>query len=191
MYTLALMKEPDNAEETPIQLQIAEYQALESKISNLITYQSSLWAVLAIFLTLLSNIWSASPHKRLLEWGSALVVQLAVVFWYEWQRENYNIIAYIEQDMRPAIKRIAGSKRFWNYELWALKQRGDGFVWWEWLPATLGITVVVLASVWHRPWLSAQNKLSDLGGLVANVVAFGIILWRAVEMVRTRKGIPK
>src|SRR5690242_12937810 len=63
-----------------LHLHLAEYQMLMARLTNWITLQNSLYAVLIFFLALISGIWGSFRQHAILLWGVAFVVQLIAIF---------------------------------------------------------------------------------------------------------------
>ncbi len=130
-----------------IGLHVAEYQALMARLTNWITIQASLWAVLVLVLALAAQVWNSSSYRRVLAWGSVFMFQVVGIFWYQAQSEVYQIIRYVEKRLRPLVGPLVQDKSFWNYEKYLAEQRGEGFIWWEWTVALLCFSAIPIASI--------------------------------------------
>lgn len=179
-------KERNDAEsELLVQLHIAEYNMLMARLTNWITLQNSLWAVLVIFLALIAQVYNSLPSPRLLAWGSVLVAEYVCIFWYVMQLEVYRSIAYVEKELRPKIAPLVQNQRFWNWEAHVAEGRGTRFIWWEWMSAFLALLAVAgVALCRTRSWTR-----SDYLGLALASIVYISLLTLAIGMYRMRRRI--
>ena len=159
-----------------------------ARLTNMITVQASLWPVLAVFLAIAGQIWKDFQYHRLLAWGSVLVVQLIVVLWFQWQREIFRVVRYIEQDIRPEIAQFVKGRPFWNYERYLASCRGRGLIWWEWSLLLVCLLAIGLASWWQHPW-HPRSQPRDFIGLLVNAAALIVAYLAAFDAIRIRLGI--
>jgi hypothetical protein len=165
-------------------LHVAEYQALETRLTNWITLQCSLWAIIVVYFALVVQAWGDFPMKSALVWMSVLVLEVAAVYWYVWQTEIYNNVRYIETVLRPTLRGIVQTNEFWKYEYFISRERGEGFLWWEWLHCVHPLVAILLGTVASR---RAGWGTSAWVGLIVTALIYTFLLYLAITMVRTRR----
>jgi hypothetical protein len=136
-----------------IQLQIAEYNALTTRNTYLITLQYSLLPVLLIYVPLLIALRHQfkTPIKRtILLWGGFAGALLLAHLWAEDLWQQFNNIRYIEDKLRPEVTVMVGNPGIWCYEPFLNHQRGDSFQWWEWATPVVAAAVFILLVVYRR-----------------------------------------
>jgi hypothetical protein len=166
-----------------VQLHIAEYQALTTRSTYWITIQMSVWALVLIYLTLVTSIWSKdSSHARLLVWGSGIVIQLCLAGWYYAGNETYRNVFYIEHELRSLIQTVIGPQNFWKYEAFLAKRSGRKPVWSDTAPCiflVLGFGTVVCI---RRPFSGAE-----LWGFLLNMALTVHVIRQAYILVIARR----
>src|SRR5437762_8400043 len=116
---------PTNHDALMINLHIAEYQALTTRCTYWITMHFALLSVIPIYLTVVAAIWfsHSSIDRRLLFWGSGLMLQTLGWIWMQTQGEQYLAVLYMEQVLRPSIHRLVNEAQFWCYEPYLARMR--------------------------------------------------------------------
>jgi hypothetical protein len=168
------------------ELHIAEWNALMTRNTYLVTIQFSLWPVLVIFLTLASQVWGQLPKEaaptvldqnhRILIWAILAAIQMIGVGWVQLIWEQLSNIRYLEKNVRPFLVRTGLEPRFWLYEAYLVLERGSRFAGDYWLTAS-SLTVIPLVIVRLFPF-----SVTDYIGLAVNAI-LGLFLERKTRDV--------
>ncbi|MGH9745154.1 MAG: hypothetical protein ACRD59_03455 [Candidatus Acidiferrales bacterium] len=171
--------------QTLIQLHLSEYQALAARLTNWITLQYSLWAVLVFYVALIGQVWLTfpPPSRFVLVWGSVGIFEIVALFWCNSQMEVYRYVDYIERELRPCLEGQVGNQPFWKYEQYIDKTRGR-FVWWEWMLPFVCLLALTTAILWRRPW-----SCWDSWGLVITILVYILLFVGVASMVAFRRKI--
>ena len=163
-----------------IQLHVAEYQALTTRATHFITLMSSIWALVLVFVALAAHVRRSFPLPILL-WGSGVVLQTMMIFWMQFLTEQYQIVRYVEAQLRPLIQSVVGDALFWQYEPWLSKGRTKAPILWEYsvaLGVTLAMTYVIITSLPFSAW--------DYGGLTVNLGLLCAVVFKTSAAIKTR-----
>jgi hypothetical protein len=151
-----------------LQLHVAEYNALTTRNTYMITLQYSLMPVFLIYVPLMIALRHRMKDKirrELVLWGGFAGVLLLGHFWAEDLWQQFNNVKYIETQLRHEINQLTHGSRYWCYEHVLAIQRGTGLVWWEWgapvVALVLLILIVVYKQVEDRHELSLAKKSND------------------------------
>ena len=105
-----------------VDLHIAEYNALTTRCTNFANINNILLTALVAWVLVIVTIWD-NKFEHLLTWslilGSQIIAYINAIFLYE----NYNIVRYIENHLKPKIGQLLGIDSFWCYEEYLVKQR--------------------------------------------------------------------
>ncbi|SRR6266566_1665782 len=163
-----------------IQLHTTEYMALTTRATYLIAIMAAVWTLAVIYLGLVGQLASAQKLSRFkLYWGSGIVLQLVVVVWAQLLLEQYRLVLYVEENLKPTARKIIGGDfPFWEYEKFETKERG-AFPYWEILPplGTFAAFVAVLIHLWPLMGI-------DFGGVIANA---GLLAWMTSVVLQAAK----
>lgn len=174
-----------------INLHVAEYQALTTRNTYLVTLQFSLWPVLLLFLTLVSQVWNSIPKEpntptpdqahRVLVWSTAAALQLIGAAWVQLAWEQLSNLIYIEEHVRSDISHSLVGSKFWQYEVFLAKQRGSAFVGDYWL--TVGTIVLIpLLIVFAMPFMWI-----DYIGLGASMFLCAFLVIKTIGAMNLRR----
>ena len=95
------------------QLHIAEYEALATRNSYLITLQYSLLPAAVLIVTLFAQMWSANKdHNELLVWAVYASLLMVGIVWVDTLWEIYNNVWYVERELKPLISKLCGINCF-------------------------------------------------------------------------------
>src|SRR5689334_10829650 len=114
------------ARDSLIQLHIAEYNALTSRITNWLTLLNGVWVLMATVVVIIPYIWSLLPeegHNSVLYLALA-AVQIMLCVWAHMMFDQYSTIRYIEVQLRPKVALLVGHEQFWLYEAYMGPCRG-------------------------------------------------------------------
>ena len=78
--------------------------------------------------------------EYILTWGFLLGCHIIALINVNFSYEHYNIVRYIERDLKPKIKKFIDNEIFWNYESYLEKERNNNNKWiiiFEYLAVTL------------------------------------------------------
>lgn len=166
-----------------LQLHLAEYNALTTRVTYWLTLQFTVWPIVIGFWGLLALLWASGkvPEVPLL-WGGAFISQAFGLMWSGVTIEIYRAARYVEQDLKHMIEGAIGEgAAFWQYEQRNQEDRGEllPFVW-EWPIAVGGLVIVGWVAVRRLPWGAGDYFAFSLNaalalGLVAAAIAGGRI----------------
>jgi|WetSurMetagenome_2_1015567.scaffolds.fasta_scaffold487516_1 hypothetical protein len=103
-----------------IDLHIAEYNALTTRITYLINIQFILLTVGVTWILIAMNLFSSIKNNVVL-WIVLFGGQLIGYFASRMSVDIYTIARYIESSLKPDIKEIINHNKFWNWELYLNK----------------------------------------------------------------------
>ncbi len=168
-----------------VQAHVADYQAIATRITRFTSLQFVPWPALAAFLTLVGG-----THKLfdpiLVAWGTAGVVQVAVLTYYFALYEVYNHVRYLETELKPKLAELLklNTESFWGYEKY-LKKTGkanDPLIG-DVGPAFVSLLAVVLAAVSRIP-----GSGWDYLGSVVNGFLLVLTVTSVIRVVKVRRG---
>ena len=161
-------------------LHIAEYQTLTTRSTYWTTMQFSLAPVLFLVLALAAQAWNFIDH-RVLVWGCTFAIQCLIITWYQVGLEIYNNVRYIERKLRPQLRALLNTNDAWKYESYLRDQRNPVFVWWEYPPAILSLTTLLIVALFRRSWTPF-----DYVALAATIISFASVVWLTYCLVKLR-----
>jgi hypothetical protein len=179
-----------------IYVHLAEYQTLTTRCTYWITMQYAALTVILVYLSFAASLWNSVTDRRLLYWGSALILQVIGLFWMQIQGEQYTAILYIERVLRPALSQaVVHTSQFLCYEPFLARIRKThrsiptvNPELYE-IPIPIVATVIVLSAFVHALQSNGSRPLLGVGGwlgLIFNVLPL-LLLWkRAIEVRRIR-----
>jgi hypothetical protein len=168
-----------------IQLHTAEYEALTTKNTYLVTVQYSLGTILVLWFALVAQIYAAFNPKVLI-WASALVPQLIVLVFMAALIEIYGNTCYIERYLRPAITQLVRPDPFWTYEEHAIKYRAFVPLAWEWWPFAFCILVNTTVGVLRWRLIGLPFSTEDYL-LIPSAILFVVVLGLSIKATSVRK----
>jgi hypothetical protein len=132
----ALEAQPANSSSSDmLQLHMAEYNALTSRNTYLMTLQYQLLAALLVFLPLVYLLLKRNIRtNKIAVWGGLIGILGLGIFWAQDLYELFNNVKYIEKYLRPIVDQVAPQKEFWCYEPYLVVGRVTR---WGWLPQEL------------------------------------------------------
>jgi hypothetical protein len=131
-----------------VNLHVAEYEALMTRNTYLMTLQFSLLPVAALIISFVAPMWSHNhDHNRLLVWGIYGMLLTIAVIWSDTLWEMYNNVVYLEKELKPLVRQAAGRGAFWMYEPFLARLRGHGLMLWE-LALPLVSMILWSGTVW-------------------------------------------
>jgi len=114
------------------QLHIAEYEALMTRNSNIMTLQFSLLPAAVLIVALFAGMWSMNwDHNELIIWAVYTSLLVVSIVWTGTLWEIYNNVSYVERELKPLISDLCGSTAFWKYERHQARLRGTNPLPWE------------------------------------------------------------
>jgi hypothetical protein len=172
-----------------VALHAAEYEALMTRNTYLMTLQYSLLPAGILFVSLGVPLWSGNyDHNRLLIWSVYTVLLIVAIIWTDALWELYNNVLYLEQELKPTVRRATEATEFWMYERYQARVRGTGAMLWEYALPALATALYFLAicltwpfdSKWPFPWWQYV-------ACVLNAFVNRHLLLRSRDAVRLRK----
>jgi hypothetical protein len=183
-----------------IYLHLAEYQTLTTRCTYWITMQYAALTVILVYLSFAASLWNSVTDRRLLYWGSALILQAIGLFWMQIQGEQYTAILYIERVLRPALSQAVHASQFLCYEPFLARirkmHRSIPTVNPELyeIPIPTVATVIVLSALVHALQSNGSRPLLGIGGwlgLILNLLLLLLQWKRAIEVRRIRLAFSK
>ena len=163
-----------------IQAHMAEYQALTTRATYMITLMAGIWPLVLVAIALAAQLWRSFPRPFLL-WGSGVVLQTMLIFWTQLLIEQYQIVRYVEAELRPLIQPLVGEAPFWQYEPWLAKGRTKAPIFWEY-SVVIGVAVaVIIAAIVSFPF-----STWDYMGLAANLCFLTAVAIKTAAAIKTR-----
>ena len=180
-------KKQEDFIEKQIDLHIAEYNTLTNRCTYFINIQNILITALIAWIILIGTVWS-SKFECLLMWGLLIGSQIIAIINASIAYENYNIIRYIESELKPKISKLIRNENFWNYELYLIKQRrtikyeNKWLIIFDYLPVILLLFEMIIITIlrfchWHY-W--------DCLGVILNSILFVAIISKTIQTSKLR-----
>ncbi len=187
-----------------IQPHIAEYEALMTRATYFITIMAGIWPLVLIFLGVSIQFWKTQNvslnvawnnllqnhgQRAAMLWGTDAALQIVFLAWAQILSEQYNIVRYIEFDLRRLVRRVTRDPAFWQYEAFLTKQRGaknSAPPTWMELAVSIGAGILIVILVFVL-WPVSRWKQWDWIGLIANLMLFLFLLTMSVKAVRARR----
>jgi len=166
-----------------LDLHIAEYNALTNRETYWIAIQYSLAPVFLVCVSIVADRWTPS-HADSLIWIMALLGQALAFLWTQTLGEIYKVIIYLEQRLRPAIRKLAPEGSFWQYEQYTSEERNHFAVWWEYFFPALALVAVIGLAVWLQP-----SSRFDRVACCLNAVLVLVLFLKSAENIRLRRSI--
>jgi hypothetical protein len=168
-----------------VKAHVADYQVIATRISRFMSLQFVPWPALAAFLTLVGGTYKFFD-PILVAWGTAAIVQVAVLTYYFALYEVYNHVRYVETQLKPKVAELLklNTDSFWGYEKY-LKMTGKATdpLFGDIGPAFASLLAVVLAAVSRIP-----GSGWDYLGSVANGVLIVLTITSVIRVVKVRRG---
>lgn len=168
-----------------IQLHIAEYQALTSRVSNWLVLQAGLLSLVPIYLALAVQVWSSNVIvQEVVVWLTVIGLFHVGLVWAQTLIEHYTAVRYVECYLRPLIKKIVTTDLFWGYEPHLISNRPVPAVTWEYSIPFVGLTVLVATFLVR---VSQGISAWDIAGVI---ITFGLMIrlarlsWKAGQIRR-------
>ncbi len=164
---------------------LAEYQALTTRCTYLITMQYAFWPVAFGLFAFLSPLWDKHSHYWL-EWGGILLGELLAIGFYVTSCELYTHTLYIETQLKPTVMRLTADRSLWQWEPWLASRPGRRPEWWEcWITVCVALAIGCMGFV-RYPWAQI-----DWAGFFVSGSAFTFILRLNVMLVSLRHQFSK
>ena len=112
------------APEIQINLHIAEYNALTNRCTYIINMQSIILTVSVTWILIFVSLWNSISNNVII-WGFFLGGQLIGWIGSIMNYDLYNIVRYIESDLKPRVNEIVKNESFWGFELYLKKARSN------------------------------------------------------------------
>jgi len=168
-----------------LQLHLAEYNALTTRNTYILTIQYGLPAILLLFVTLVYTFRGKRGQVLGMQiWAAFIGAQIIGLVWAENLWEQYNNLKYIEEHLRPAVTSLVHDPSFWCYEPYRATERRTS--WWspEWATCSIGgilLVGILLCRLWpSRGTLrvkhirqTLRSNWIDVAGLV---ISFGLLI---------------
>lgn len=168
-----------------VQAHVADYQVIATRISRFMSLQFVPWPALAAFLILVGTTYKLFD-PILVAWGTAGVVQIAVLTYYFALYEVYNHVRYVETNLKPKVAELLklNTDSFWGYEKYLNGTgKANDPLYGDVGPAFVSLVAVVLAAVSRIP-----GSGWDYLGPVVNGVLLVLTATSAIRVVKVRKG---
>lgn len=160
---------------------VAEYAALTMRNTYWLTLQFAVWSIVLIYVTAAVFLWGKVDQAFLL-WGSAAIVQVAVLHWFHCGQEMYINVRYLESTLRPKVRELVGAQDVWGYEEFLARHRGPAPKVFETWPVALCVLGLALIGKAQYPWAT----IADCVGIVVNAVLLVGMVYGCVALVQTR-----
>lgn len=178
--------------EQEINLHIAEYNALTTRTTYFINFQFILLTALLAWIIVIVTIWD-SKLEHIYIWGLLLGAQLIGIINAFVTHEYYNIVTYLESDLKPEIIKLIKNKSFWSYESFLIKERGKKNIknwklFFEFLAVIFSGVIIIAIFIYRiHEWI-----LGDYIGLFLNIIFLIIqfILTNQSKKLRLRNWHP-
>jgi hypothetical protein len=146
-----------------MQLHIAEYAALTTRVTYWVYLQYATYAMAAALFGFLATSWADSNHKRDLAWMSVLALLFIGWALYHSTYELFTEVVYVETHLIPIIKKqaLVPHKDFWNFETFmkGLRQsRAKRFEWQYSFPVACFLTGIGLLWLLVRTLLDGHSR---------------------------------
>jgi hypothetical protein len=171
--------------DTLLHAHLAEYQALTTRCTYLITMQYAFWPVAFTMFAFLSPLWDKHGHL-LLEWGGILLGELLSIAFYVTSCELYTHTLYIERQLKPAVVKLTAEPALWQWEPWLASRSGRRPELWEsWITVCIALVLCFMGYT-RYPWTAI-----DWMGFVVSGAAFAFILRLNLMLVNLRHEFSK
>lgn len=144
-----------------LDVHLAEYNALTMRNTYWITLQYVVYGIAGAYLGCAAEA-AANNNIPLvpLMWVSGLVLQVLAWGLLQIQYEIFNNVEYLERRLKPAVKKLIGSREVWGYEPFLADQRAQPFARFEWKYSLLVLFLFVFVcivgfiawNVWRGHW---------------------------------------
>lgn len=155
---------PDSAEiraraRLTADIHLAEYQAIENRLTYWVTLQYAIYSV--AILLLLGIVQYLKGNVQI--WAGAAFLLFIAWAWFQTGCEMFMCVIYIEEWLRLGLQDLTHNDEiFWQFEPFMNAIRSRGFVWFEWrlglLPPFL---LAVVVSIWLIVSKTCPWALSD------------------------------
>lgn len=170
-----------------VQAHVADYQVIALRVSRFMSLQFVPWPTLAAFLTIVAGTQKLFD-PILLAWGTAGVVQVAVLTYYFALYEVYNHVRYLETELKPKVAVLLdlNTESFWGYEKY-LKKTGKAYapLFGDVGPAIASLLAVVRAAISRK---TESGSGWDQFGLALNVFLLVLTGASVIRVVKVRMG---
>jgi hypothetical protein len=148
---------PSKIDGAPLNVHLAEYTALTTRMTYWISLQYLTYSVGAVVLSLLVQAWAtAKLNPMTLAWIGFFLVLLLIWAWIYIVWEILNTAVYLEGELRVKVEGLIGEKAFWGWEPYLAGQRNKGYNKYEW---TFALLVLLVLGVGTFGWtMSAVMK---------------------------------
>jgi hypothetical protein len=163
-----------------IELHIAEYNALTARCTYYTNIQK---IILTAGMTLVAGLiasWKVEPeYNYIFRWGILCVLQIFGIISIRLFSDEYNLIYYIESNLRPKIMELIGEEiaSFWNYQAFNAKTRSKLYKRVERLAA--GYLEVILALFFILFIAVAEQPLWGINDSIGLVISILICIFFA------------
>jgi hypothetical protein len=121
-----------------IQPHVSEYQALMNRATYQMAIMGGIWPLAILILTLvvqtckpqtesvrqaLQALHSDPTGRAWFVWGISALLQVTFVSVAQLMSEQYNIVLYLERDLRELVQGVTNDHAFWHYEYFLFKRR--------------------------------------------------------------------
>ena len=167
-----------------IDIHIAEYNALTTRCTYFINIQNILLTALIAWIVVIGTIWN-SNFEYILTWSFLLGCHIIALINVNFSYEHYNIVRYIERDLKPKIKKLIANEIFWNYESYLVEERKNNNIWiivFEYLAVILSVLTIITICIFRIPhWVRL-----DFFGFSLNILLFLLLLTKTRQTVKIR-----
>lgn len=171
------MSHTDKAKDRILQIHLAEYQAVSSRATTLLTVNSGILAVVIGIVGLGVSLWYGKDYRpnNIIFWSLLFITQMLEFIWLTILYEILSNAYYIESVIKPKLAELVGAKDYLLYEAFIQRLPGKRFE----IILEMGVAFIV-------PFLLAKSssilgsdfKESDYIGLMANlVILLGIVIY--------------
>lgn len=160
-------------------MHVAEYNALTTRCTYIMTIHLVVLAALITWLTVMGSIIDTKPDwfKWVIIFGGQTFAIISAMFSYGY----YKIIQYLETVLIPMICSLTKINNFWRYQSFVAQNRIKGFTAWELSGLVFDITVIVWASLSVTNWTAVE-----LFGFFLNVSLLLVYCHRLYNAIKVR-----
>jgi hypothetical protein len=185
-------------EERKLQLEVhvSEYQAVSNRSTSYAVISSAIWPVIGAYLTLVVTYWGRIAQRRygapIAVWVSGLIIEMLLLYWAHWMYEQYMMVLYIEQRLRPLVQKIVATPCFWLYEPFLAKRRVSGLYFaWE-VKVRWAMLVVLVTTACFRAALLLRGYtpfglVIECLGLLVNSILVRLLFQACASVTTTRR----
>lgn len=169
--------------EREIDLHIAEYNALTTRVTYFINFQNILLTALIAWIIFVASLWD-SQFENIISWGLLLGAQVIGIINAYFTNEYYTIVKYIESDLKPKIVKLIKNESFWGYEPFLIIERGkknrnNWRLAFEFLAVILsGVIIIAIFIYRFHNWIWGDSL-----GFFLNIILF------IIQFIQTNHGI--